>query len=383
MVQKYIGKGAYGCVFMPALKCKNNDTVQAIDSKRDQKLDVGKIFKHPQDFLDEMRAYKIIKSVDPKNEWSLPIRRACKSSSSSQNNDVLMSCPFIREDREYNGSIDEYMQLVMPYGGISLRHAFHSKLATNLKIPISDIVRYLKHVLKGLIQLDGYGYVHMDVKPANILVRVATDTSIPSPPKKTKIYLIDYSLLQKKEGVYDYQTNRFIFKTKYVWYPPEFTIFYALKKGRQSIRTFAQSLRLGNKSNTGIESDAPNKYSSTISSEDVIKSCLHVFDIPQIGLRGRDLYRKQIKELQTFLKDLGNMKGSVRSIFDQYVHKIDVYSTGVTFLNILLNFYGENTKGYHALQNILENMVSADPRKRFTLQQAYESLNALFPGKNI
>lgn len=366
---KYIGKGAYGCVFMPALSCEGQ-----VRSKRKDATDVGKLFRNPRDFSDEMKAYKIIKALDPKSEWSLPIKKACKANI-HEVNDSLLKCPFIQEDVG-TGERIEYMQIVMPYGGIPLRLLFrgrHPQQSLYAKPSIKDLTAFMKTVLKGISKIDQAGYVHMDVKPANILLRKKGKAA-------TQAYLIDFSLLQKKTGVYDYRTNQFIFRTKYVWYPPEFTIFYKLKKTHQSVRSFARTLDMkeNEKQQAEQDSDAPYRQSksASVSTASIISKCLHVFDFPSLGLSGKALYQKQSKQLREFLVHLSSSKGSVQSIFDGFVDKIDVYSTGVTFLNII-QYYYKDAKGIEALTSVLERMVAADPRRRYSIAQALDAIEAL------
>lgn len=313
--RKFLSKGSYGCVFNPPIPCANQETLH--------RGTVGKIFEHQQDFEEEVRAYQLVKMLDPNHKWSLPIVKGCEIDTTAlELDEEVARCPFMTMDTKHL-----YFQLVIPYGGITLWNLF-----TNYRVPVEWAILYLEQVLSALSTMVTKGYVHLDIKPMNVLVH------------EGRVLLIDFSLLQETSQVYK-ESNMYLMKAKYIWYPPEFYIYASLHKD----------------SNADVESRS--------------RKSLYVYDIPKYGLKhDASELKKQQRAIGRYMRFVvHNEKLDDLQFNTEMAKKIDIYSTGVTFLN-LFEMKGYKHTEFHAL---LKRMVCADPRKRTSIQKALSEVRKL------
>lgn len=327
---KYMTKGAYGCVFSPPLSCSATNSSQSISSS-DSGV-IGKIFSNRDDYQAELDAYVLVNEIDPGFKWSLPLIKTCKPSlpPGSQSGE-LSKCPFIKP----NGR-SKLMQIVMPYGGNTLLHHYETTSVT-----ILDFMRHLQSVLRAIVDLQRVGYAHLDIKPSNILI-----TSDPLP----HVYVIDYSLMARLKDVYE-DDNMYLFKSEYLWYPPEFFIYYILKK-------------------FGV-----------VESWDV-KNSLYIFgsDVERYGIpmkRYRRFFDQQMIDMTFFaryLSDSVKSGASRTNALSKLSGGVDVYSAGATFYNL---FYKQRYTRRKDVELLLQRMMCADPRLRISAEEAYNEIGTL------
>ncbi|KAL0009045.1 hypothetical protein SO802_010547 [Lithocarpus litseifolius] len=87
--------------------------------------------------------------------------------------DNVQGYPFVihcfGEDSTVEDNGDMVYNLLLEYAsGGSLRDLIHNSGGCGL--PVSDVKRYTKCILKGLNHIHGCGYVHCDIKPENVLL---------------------------------------------------------------------------------------------------------------------------------------------------------------------------------------------------------------------
>jgi serine/threonine protein kinase len=322
----FLSKGSYGCVFNPPMQCVGKNSGHANTNKGV----VGKIFEDKQDYEEEVHAYQLVQKLDPEHKWSLPLLNACEvDMDKMRDDDEVNKCPFMVADRGHM-----YFQLVIPYGGQTLWDMFREQ---NPGISIQWLLTFLEQVLVAISAIAQQGYTHLDIKPMNILI------------SGKHVYMIDFSLLQKHEDVYK-DDNMFLMKAKYIWYPPEFYMYATLKSD-------------------------PNPDVNVRSTKS-----LYIYDIPKYGVFATEAeYEGQVKAAQRFLKYLmkdGRFRKD-QELMSKVARQIDVYSTGVTFLNLYQSL------GYHneTVSKILKGMVNADPRRRWTSERALRAVRAVLQNK--
>lgn len=329
--RKFLSKGSFGCVFDPPLACDNANSRTNSPSGS-----VGKVFEHQQDFEEEVEAYKKVAILDPEHKWSLPLLNECVvnldaiNNNNSNKNTAIDHCPFIVKNDKHL-----FFQIVIPYGGITLWNLFGQQ-----QVSLVQFIDLLRQVLVATSDMTKNGYVHLDIKPMNILVN------------EGRVILIDFSLLKKHEDVYQ-MDNAYLLRSKYIWYPPEFYISSKLLK------------------------------KSNMSDIEMAQKSLYIYEIPKYGLKyDASVIKKQEQALVKYIKFLRSKAN--KSVTDESVNdiaalnvklsqKIDVYGIGVTFLNV----YESRGWKHPILHNLLKNMTHADPRKRISVFDAKDGVTKL------
>jgi serine/threonine protein kinase len=194
MKSKVIGKGSYGCVLKPHVKCD--------ETKSDDNKDlVGKVFDNERNYKGEVDIMNNIEKITKEKH----VIKKCKiSMDDPENVKTLKECDFASNDLKTD--VKTLSQIVYKYKGRDLS-----------KVTISD--NSFKKVFLGLEGFLGYlkkihdsKHQHMDIKLENVVF------------DGKKLHLIDYSLLMKNSEIYD-STKRGILRFIYNIYPPEFKMY--------------------------------------------------------------------------------------------------------------------------------------------------------------
>nr|DAD45408.1 TPA_asm: hypothetical protein HUJ06_003638 [Nelumbo nucifera] len=118
----------------------------------------------------------------------------------------LDGCPHIVHcfgDEVTFGNNELYFNLLLEYGSVGSL-AQHIK-RSNDGLPESEVKRYTKSILEGLVYIHSRGYVHCDIKPANIiLVPSSTFAFLSSRKRKPRSYcyvvkIADFGLAKKAQ----------------------------------------------------------------------------------------------------------------------------------------------------------------------------------------
>lgn len=334
---KFLGKGAYGCVFAPALDCgpsvtgRIGSTPKSVRQKTSRA--VGKVFKDDHDFEEEWDMLQKIAKIDPNHEWSLPVYKACKVHPSMQ---FANKCELLSERKLH------YMQTMMKHGGVTLHQWLtdYNKSASE-RVMVDIFLR----LARGYSAMCDHGYAHLDCKPTNILVN-----------DKLKPYIIDFGITMRLSKVYD-KSNAIFMSYGYPWYPPEYYVFYVLYFGVL-------------KSSAGIS--------------EVVESCVSVvFDNGNrtIVPKSDPAYLHNLISTQNFIQSKmkvlsgspGTVQKRLRRIFSEYVKKFDVFSLGLV-LKMSLYAVGSKSAQLHQLGN---QMIEANPEIRFGWPDVVKALTRL------
>jgi serine/threonine protein kinase len=212
----YVDEGGYGCVFRPALPCKNKSRTRKTISKILTK----------EDMEEEISMLKVVKKLDPDQKYFISYVEKCEPDSAKRS-DELSECGHIREELSEMGEDVEQGDLVtevpdtmgmiiFPDGGVDLITVIRNPDKYLRGLTIKKFLESLEPLFKGLVLLNSRGLSHFDIKMENILFdgRVCR--------------FIDFGFLNKSKKYYQ-------LSSKYWIYPPE-----VRHSGREVVRMYTK-----------------------------------------------------------------------------------------------------------------------------------------------
>lgn len=320
----FLAKGTYGCVFKPPIACQDQPVSQQ---------SVGKVFEYPEAMRTEWEFLALLQSIDPRGEFTLATAHRCTTKPSFRKTDHVELCPFMRPG-------DNFSQILLPYGGKSLKHylAHHKGTYTGFQ----KMFRRFFAIVKGVHTLHTKGYIHQDIKPENVLYH------------KTKFYLIDFSLMTRHTEVY-HGANEGVLAATYPYFPPEYKLL-ALQP--------ATSQRFVTQALTNYQFRTPDTEDTTF---------LELFSMVHIDVKKdlRELYKRRALLLPAS-PDLA--------------YKSDVFALGIT-LALMYQWCGLHTLHFtrpskkkvyvDRVQSLLRSMLCVDPMQRASMKQVHQACEAI------
>lgn len=385
---KYIDKGAFGCVITPALPCSSI-------SKQDPDLSksVSKIFKKSEDdtLTNEIKISKILQQIDPAHIYFVFLSKFCYINKIPNDRTDIVSGEYnetltkFTNDKYYNSikldksycEVDLNMKpvnFIIPYAGISLgtimkyRHYIkdynepNSNTRTSLNIKktmhtmfINNLKIYFKHLLIGLSKLHSHRVVNRDIKQKNIIIQYIQNNNA---EMKDTMYVryIDFGLSMSLTSNLCSDINNITLEGTYSKMPPELFICSVLKKYRDHSQSY-QVKKIANYINTNVK-----KMFTDIAETNI----LNELDSNVISLH------KKIESLFDTNNILFAYFGSDAKKYNGYLQKTDIYALGLTIFETLYIYSKINIKTdtqYKLLYDLLLNMISIEPDKRFNVIQ--------------
>ena len=167
-----IASGGYGCVFKPALLCKNSFGKRA----------PGKITKlmskkyAEREYNEIMRFQKILSSIPHYTRYFLLNDFTLCEPAPLTNEDLnhFDKCRALKKDgineKNINQSLDKMMALTMPDGGIAVDD--YIRKTTNYRDFITLNNTFIELLNKGIVPMNRKHIYHSDIKDSNVLVKV-------------------------------------------------------------------------------------------------------------------------------------------------------------------------------------------------------------------
>ena len=175
---KIIGKGSYGCVHKPSLKCKKNNI--------NYENKISKVMEY-NDALDELEEYEEIKKIDPNHKFYLGEPQSCLPDNTTENIEAITNCKFKK-----NRKFEELALLIMNDGGMNLetfgKSVQHLENTTENREKIESFWIEMHNIFIGVKLFLDNNLIHHDLKAANIVYN----------PENNKIYFIDFGLMKNK-----------------------------------------------------------------------------------------------------------------------------------------------------------------------------------------
>ena len=335
----YIAEGSYGCVFSPPLKCLNK--------KKTTSSQAGKIFSSKDSMEEEKELAEKINKIDTKGKWTVPYYGSCFINvNKTRPNDNIHKC------NKYARHIPISEQLIYKNGGIDLNHFINNFELLKDTLFIDDLIPLFYNLLKGLRTLNEKQIAHCDIKPPNMLLDF----------EESKLYIIDFGLTTPYSNI-NSVSNYNMLNHVYPYYPPEFKMYVQLIIHK----------------NTSVNID------------DILENYSRY--LPQGFFDFMSKYINIPLQLKQFAIKCQKNKDVFKYKFKtEYVSKIDVFSLGMTFVEI---FYRLSIKSQIKLNNkpffdnfmkfVIVPMINMDADERYDATKACNSLKILLKkyNKNI
>lgn len=178
-----IGKGSYGCVHKPQMKCKHKSRKKGRVSKLLVKSDAK----------TEMNEFEYISNADKKHKMYLGKPTMCEIDEIATNVTAMKACGASKYDP---AQISRYALLIMKDGGRNLVQ-FADDVYNNWKVNATNIKKIelfwleVSRLFYGLKVFQDNGLMHHDLKPQNIVYNVSSN----------RLNYIDFGFMTRKADV--------------------------------------------------------------------------------------------------------------------------------------------------------------------------------------
>jgi serine/threonine protein kinase len=312
----FIASGSYGCAFKTPVKCTSN-----ADKKKSYYEDtIGKVFNRVEHAEEEKVFQTLIKKLDPKGEWTIQLVKSCAVSKFSRE-DKSKKCTHVDK------STRSYPQLIYEYGGIdlyALRRKYANSSAATKRNLFIKLFKCLLPVFHGLSNMSEHGWIHLDIKPQNILFN------------GSKLFVIDFGLMTRKEDLYK-RENLHLLMYQYPYYPAEFRA-YGL-----SVKTLnLEKLQVSTHQNLAY-------YHMSLTEKDNINKEVERFFYTLKGRTLRNMSNKNISEEYEKSK---------------FWKKVDIYSLGITLYELYITLVMEETATTHMIREFISHLINCNPYER-------------------
>ena len=322
---KAVDAGSYGCVFMPALKCKNN----AIPYDRDK---VSKLM-YKKNATYEMKEYEKIKKIvqhipNYDKYFLLSGVTQCDEPAPLQPADLENfdeTCKlFMKGDNDINkttvnANLDKLSIINMPNGGISIEK-FYTTLVSEpneikrLKLFEFINTRLIELLKNGITPLNKLNYNHCDIKSDNILLG-----------RDNNVRLIDWGLSYENDG----KTIPELIKNNLIHFNIPFSILFF----NDGIKDLIQSVFLKIKMST-------SKLNINIAQAEIMKIISMYIINELMGSHNTSHYEMIINEIMNNVYRLFNLTSSHNQIID---YSIISNSVVVEYIQAVLLKYVDET----------------------------------------
>jgi len=206
---KKIGQGVAKCVFSPPIKCHNK--TMRFQKRLTSSNDYVSAVMEVDSAKTEKKEISILKKLDPKGEFTLPLVHECKIGEmdpTEESRDQFEECSNL-EEYSYPFNHQNLTQLIFEKGGKEVHDLIFNmnyEEKNIYKIDMCKFIQNFKTVIYGLSVMNKNGYIHSDLKPQNILFNQKTN----------RFYIIDFgftghknTFFEKQDGIYFDYINRY------------------------------------------------------------------------------------------------------------------------------------------------------------------------------
>ena len=314
----FVSSGAYACTFSPPLACHDKHS-QSVRKNTNTKS-IGKVFLEREDGQQELEVYKLVQSLDPQSTFTVPMLKHCTIGEPSPENAMPLCDKSIKKH--------ESIQLIYRHGGEDLWNIMES--TKNSSRLYFELFQKLEPMLRGLQKLNANGWLHLDIKPDNIVY------------DQNKLYLIDFGLMTQMSKLASKKT---LLDYDYPYYPPEFKLSLFATLGKGDFHNFEKAFFRN-------------------------FAVLSVVDKAAVS--------RQLERYIALLK--------FRQTRPNQFDKADIYALGMTFLILYDNMVKTETSVGLLTHSLFSDMTNCNPFERPTwdeIIQRYKKIQLLVRGDQI
>ena len=337
----YVGHGTYGCVFKHAVSCDPKSTLP--------KNAVAKVFRNEYKADEEVHIQQVVvRKVDPRSRFTVKLLDFCDIP-----NDVYQQLHKCRNWSDAEKAKSSLAQLIYEYGGKEIRLVARY-------IDFKTLFMTFKPIFQGLVKIEKHNYVHLDIKPMNIVYNFDTQ----------KMSLIDFGIATYMDDVYG---ERSIISFEYPYFPPEFQVVAA--HDQEAVSPSARMSAYYKNWRYALRINKMSKNPPAI----------------LIGEQNKQVWRdltnskREINEFYAYLKGLDeDPNHTIRYKIESHAkNKIDVFMLGMSLLEVLaISVRHEKTmhsspEFYKEVLTLIRDMTRFDPTLRLTPKQALARYNKI------
>lgn len=391
----FLGKGAFGCVVSPPLRCRR--PLYKVPYSVDKRF-ISKIVEYDpddEDLLNEIEFGHKILGIDPNQKYFTPIMTACllehqkhknleyrdsknnssgyfsNSSSQATNNSSKKrkktKCTIYRDE--------EYMNFISKFGGKEVKSVLYSSDDNRAKNYLGKHYRkVMKHLCQAIYLLHKNNILHKDIKPNNMLMKIHPRRD------QANLTLIDFGLSEIFDKT-EYTLGNFQYKIgggTRAYTPPEIVIIISMadviRKHKHVIPSNFKKL---------VNDKIDRRYASTakyfnqhmglkkngLSMDDNTKDQDKKYGIKHRLSNDKNLFFSSSDRKDIFMKlvrEYNNDKLIANFVKeDGYIYKWDVFSLGLVFVKMVHELGIKDSLCY----DLINNMINIDFSKRYTSAQ--------------
>lgn len=336
----FLGQGTYGCVFHPSIDCRIKRQQKEIFKKG-----VSKVFVDESGSSEEFEESKKINNMDKDGRYTNKVLGKCEILASQLTADEKNSC---KHTVDIDDSKLKLTQIIYSNKGIDLK-IFMKK--NRYMYNLTDTFDYILNLLKGIRLIVKYNYVHLDIKPENILI---TDSD--------KALLIDFGLGRTFESLYDIDNSEYIWEHEYIWYPPEFKYLKFLT----SDEIPDELIRIGF-NNYFINKIIDFKSKYDLEYDD---TCEYKYKADLLSF---------LKNIEPDVRKYGTIKQISELFVKNFAHKTDVYSIGKV-MDYIQKYSKKNNTNLNIESEFKRICLKAhhlNPYERYTIKELVNDFERL------
>lgn len=304
MVSNVIGRGSYGCVHKPPMKCNNNT--------RRSKDDVSKLMTD-SNAEKEMKEFKLIGLADKEEKIYLGKPKKCKVDRILSNIQSISKCAGMFKPED----MDNYSLLVMKYGGQNLEQ-FGNEVLTWRKTPENcDKIELFwlecVRLFYGLKLFHDTDIVHHDLKQQNIVYDQNTN----------RINYIDFGFMIKKSTIIKLaERSHYEWGNNHHWSFPMENVYWNKRNYMMALNNINQS-------------DTTDEYKEFANS--ITTACGYYFTSIFPLKLSQEMRSNLISK--TIAASFENLLGAEKDEYDRFIDKsidtFDTYGVGFALLYVL------------------------------------------------
>lgn len=176
---KVVDFGSYGCVFRPAIRCKNESR------RRDG---IAKLMSSDNGY-QELEEYKIMRDIDREKRYYLGVPHLCTPGRLDDEDKRDWECKIAQRptsDYEWDKTKRDLKLLVQKDGGTSFSDFLRVGESEYIVGNFDKIMKQIAKLAEGITKMKAGNVMHFDVKQSNIVIH----------PESFAMYFIDFGLLQ-------------------------------------------------------------------------------------------------------------------------------------------------------------------------------------------